>query len=70
LVIVAVVALVVLPYVPANLTPTGLNQFGMPVGYRVLIGFRACSNLFASPLYVLTNGTVGISIPYGDPCLY
>jgi uncharacterized membrane protein len=70
LIIVVVVALVILPYVPANLMPTGLNQFGMPKGYHVQVGFRSCSNLIASPLYVLTNGAVGINVPYGYPCLY
>jgi hypothetical protein len=70
LVLVVVAALVVLPYVPANLMPTGLNEFGMPKGYRVQLGFRACSNQIASPLYILTNGAVGFSIPNGHPCLY
>ena len=70
LVLVVVVALLVLPYVPANLMSTGLNQFGMPKGYQVQVGFRACSNLIASPLYILTNGAVGFSIPNELPCLY
>ena len=70
LVLAVVVALVILPYVPANLMPTGLNQFGMPKGYQVQVGFRACGNVIASPLYMLTNGAVGINMPYGNPCLY